>query len=163
MPKYTKLENHLSLSELEVRYRKAQDPVARSQWQIIWLLAQSKKVVEVVEVTGYSPGWVRTLARRYNAVGASALGDQRHHAKGQPPLLSASHQAELKTALQDPHPDKGLWNGPKVAEWIKLKTGRTVRRQRGWEYLDKLGFTQQVPRPHHTRADKEAQSEFKKT
>lgn len=163
MPKYTKVENHLSLLELEAHYRKAHDPVARSQWQIIWLLAQDRKVSEVVSVTGYSAGWIRCLARRYNQNGASALGDHRHQAKGQAPLLSASQQAELKAVLLQPPDDGGLWNGPKVAGWIKAKTGRAVRRQRGWEYLDKLGFSQQVPRPHHIQADKQAQAEFKKT
>jgi transposase len=162
MTKQTTIQPHLELKEMETNYRKATDPLERSQWQIIWLLAQNRKVAEVVEITGYSPGWIRELARRFNRNGASALGDKRHNAVGAAPLLSPPLQAELAQAVQNPHSDGGLWSGPKVAEWIELKTGRKLRRQRGWEYLTKLGFSLQQPRPHHAKADETAQAEFKK-
>jgi transposase len=162
MPKQTKIQPHLTIEELETNYRKATDPVERSQWQIIWLLAQNRKVTQVVEVTSYSPGWIRELARRYNRDGATALGDKRHHAPGATPLLSAELQSELFEAVQHPHSDGGMWTGPKVTAWIEAKTGRKLRRQRGWEYLTKLDFTLQQPRPHHAKADEVAQAEFKK-
>lgn len=162
MGKQTTIQPHLELHELEAKYRKAGDLVERNQWQIIWLLAQNRKVAEVSEVTGYSPGWIRELARRYNRDGVQALGDKRHHAAGKAPLLDAALQAELAEAVQQPDPDGGLWNGPKVTRWIEAKTGRKLRRQRGWQYLIKLGFTLQEPRPHHAKADETAQEEFKK-
>jgi len=163
MTKQTTIQPHLELQELETNYRKAGDLVERNQWQIIWLLAQGRKVTEVVEITGYTPGWIRELARRFNRKGPTALGDKRHNAPGTAPLLDAVLQAELSEAVQQPHPDGGLWSGPKVTKFIEQKTGRKVRRQRGWEYLNKLGFTQQQPRPHHAKADEVAQAEFKKT
>jgi transposase len=162
MPKQTTIEPHLDLTELETRYRRASDPVDRSQWHIIWLLAQNRKVTQVGEVTGYSPTWIRELARRFNRMGPQALGDKRHHLPGAAPLLSPQLQAELVEAVQQPPPDGGLWSGPKVTEWIEAKTGRKVRRQRGWEYLTKLGFSLQQPRPQHAKADPVAQAEFKK-
>ena len=162
MPKQTTIEPHLELKELETRYRSASDPVDRSQWQIIWLLAQKRKVVEVAEVTGYSQGWIRELARRFNRSGQQALGDKRRDLPGVPPLLSPQLQAQLAEAVQQPHPDGGLWSGPKVTAWIEAKTGRQVRRQRGWEYLTKIGFSLQQPRPQHAKADPVAQAEFKK-
>lgn len=45
---------HLELAELEQRYRQATDRVARSQWQLIWLLAQGQSTQSVVQTTGYS-------------------------------------------------------------------------------------------------------------
>jgi hypothetical protein len=54
------------------------------------------------------------------------------------PILSAEAQAELCRALEDIAPDGKEWTGPKVAEWIAAKTGKTVHRQRGWEYLRRL-------------------------
>jgi transposase len=162
MTKPTTIQPHLELHELETRYRKAGDLVERNQWQIIWLLAQNRKVAEVAEITGYKQGWIRELARRFNRFGPTALGDKRHQASGGPPLLDGVLQAELAEAVQQPHPDGGLWSGPKVTKWIEQKTGRKVRRQRGWEYLTKLGFTLQAPRPHHAKADAAAQAEFKK-
>lgn len=162
MTRQTTIKPYLDLKELETNYRKAADSVERTQWQIIWLLAQNLRVDEVVTITGYSPGWIRELARRYNRRGAQALGDKRHNAVGAPPLLCAELQAELAEAIQQPHSDGGLWTGPKVTQWIEAKTGRKVRRQRGWVYLTRLDLTLQQPEPHHAKADEAAQVEFKK-
>jgi hypothetical protein len=46
----------------------------RSHHQIVRLLSEGRTTREVCEVTGYSPGWVRTIARRYNERGAERLG-----------------------------------------------------------------------------------------
>src|SRR5215213_7822216 len=69
MPKRLKLSLHASTQELEHRYKKARDPVERSHLQIVWLLSEGRTTEEVCRVTGYSPGWVRRLARRYNERG----------------------------------------------------------------------------------------------
>ncbi|MDF5717642.1 MAG: hypothetical protein PUP93_28190 [Rhizonema sp. NSF051] len=37
MPKRISIKPHLSLTELEQRYRQPKDPVERSHYQIIWL------------------------------------------------------------------------------------------------------------------------------
>jgi hypothetical protein len=102
-----------------------------------------------MEVTGYSRGWIQQLARRYNALGAEALGDRRHHNPGakERALLTADQQQELKEALLKPPPDGGMWNSPKVGEWIERRTGKvlTQKKQRGWEYMRKLGNSPKVP------------------
>ena len=69
MPKRIELSPHATTEELEHRYRKAKDPVERSHHQIVWLLSEGKRTEEVSEVTGYSPGWVCKIARRYNEGG----------------------------------------------------------------------------------------------
>lgn len=162
MPKLTKIGGALSPDELEQVYRKADDGVARSQWQIIWLISTGKSVREVTEVTGYSPGWIRQIARRYNADGEAAIGDQRHKNKGGQPLLNQELRAQLYQAVHESQPaDGGLWSGPKVVEWVEEKTGRKVTRQAAWRYLVKGNLVQLVPRPAHTKADKEAQAKFK--
>jgi len=79
MPKRLELSPHASTEELEHRYRKAKDPVERSHHQILWLLSEGKTTGEVSEVTGYSPGWVRKIAHRYNERGVEGRGDRRHH------------------------------------------------------------------------------------
>nr|MDP9473988.1 IS630 family transposase [Chloroflexota bacterium] len=49
----------LPVADLEHRYRRARDPVARSHWQIIWLLARGEPTAAVAGATGYSVNWVR--------------------------------------------------------------------------------------------------------
>ena len=164
MPKKIKLVPHLSTEELEGRYRAAKDPVERSHYQIVWLIGLGKTTSEVMEVTGYGRNWIQRLARRYNAEGPEALGDQRHRNPGavDRALLTEEQQRELSGLLEEPPSDGGMWNSRKVAEWIEEKTGRAVRAQRGWEYLKKLDRTLKVPRPAHAKADPEEQEAFKK-
>jgi transposase len=164
MPKRLRLKEHLSTEELESRYRKAQDPVLRSHYQIVWLLSLGKLTREVREVTGYSPEWIREISVRYNELGAEGLGDRRHQNPGASPLLSCSEQRALSEVLKEPPPDGGMWNSRKVAEWIEQRTGRRgLRAQRGWEYLRRLGHTPQVPRPSNAEADSSEQEAFKKS
>src|SRR5215217_6314127 len=42
-----------------------------------------------------------------------------------------------------------MWNSRKVGEWIERQIGRNLnnKKQRGWEYLKRMGRSLQVPRP----------------
>jgi len=157
-----RLPPHLTLDELEQRYRRSGDPVARSHWQIVWLLAGGVATADVSRVTGYSVNWVREIARRYREDGPDGLGDRRHGNPGAAPLLDAVRQEQLREALGGPAPDGGLWTGRQVARWIAAALGRPVDPARGWEWIRRLGFTPQRPRPRETRADPAAQDAFKK-
>jgi transposase len=153
---------HLAPAELEQRYRRAGDPVARSQWQIVWLLAGGASTAEVAHGTGYSPNWIREVARRYREDGPAGIGDRRHANPGAAPLLAEAQQEQLRAALGGPPPDGGVWTCRSVAAWMGERLGRPVSEQRGWEWMRRLGFTPQRPRPRETRADAEAQEAFKK-
>jgi transposase len=153
---------HLTQDELERRYRRADDPAARSRWQIVWLRAGGASTAAVARGTGYSTNWIREVARRYREEGPAALGDRRHGNPGAPPLLDAAQQARLREALAGPSPDGGLWTCRSVAAWIGEAIGRPVDPARGWAWMRRLGFTPQRPRPREARADAEAQAAFKK-
>jgi transposase len=167
MPKTIKLKPHLDSNELENRYRKSRDPVLRSHYQILWLISEGKSTTQVMEVTGYCRGWIQQIARRYNSGGPDALGDRRHRNPGarDRALLSAEQRKELGEALKKPPQDGGMWNSTKVGEWIEVRTGRALsaKKQRGWDYLKRLGNSPKVPRPHHASADALEQEAFKKS
>jgi transposase len=169
MPKRLELSPHTSTEELEHRYRKAKDPVERSHLQIVWLLGEGKTTREVCESTGYSPGWVRQIARRYNEWGVEGLGDRRHANPGAKDraLLDEAGEAELREALVEGPPASlggGMWSGPKVARWIAQRNGlEKVHVQRGFEYLRKVGMSPQVPRPSNAKGASASEREaFKK-
>lgn len=154
---------------MERRYRKSKDPVERSHRQIVWLLSDGKSTGEVREVTGYSPGWVRQIASRYNERGVEGLGDRRHSNPGarERALLDEVGEAELLEALKGSPPASlggGMWSGPKVARWIKERHGlERVHVQRGFEYLRKVRYSPQVPRPENvSAADASEKEAFKK-
>src|ERR1051325_7645119 len=121
MPTRLTIADHLSLEELEARFRTSREVTERNHWQVIRLLAQGQPSHQVADLVGYSVPWVRQLATRYNAQGPAALGDQRHANPGAQPLLDAAQREQLQQALQEPVPADlggGLWNGPKVAAWM---------------------------------------------
>ena len=82
MPDRLTLASHLPVADLEHVYRTARDPVARSQWQLLWLLARGERSERVANVTGYSGKWVSQVAARSTRDGSGAVGDQRHRLHG---------------------------------------------------------------------------------
>lgn len=119
-------------------------------------------------MVGYSQKWVREITRRYESDGVEGLGDRRHANPGakERALLDEEGQARLRQALvEEAPPGGGMWSGPKVARWIEQKTDiQKVHNQRGWEYLRKVGYSPQVPRPSNAKgADSQEREAFKKS
>lgn len=162
MPRGLTVAPHLPLDELAARYRHARNPVERSHWQMVWLVAGGQHCPAVARLTGYSEDWVRAIVHRYNAAGPAGLADRRQHSAGHPPLLSPELRTALGEALDGPAPDGGIWTCGKVAAWMAERLGRSVGEPRGWEAMRSLGFTPQRPRPRATKANPVAQAAFKK-
>jgi transposase len=150
---------HLSTAELGQRYRAARQPSERSHLQIVWLLSQGRSAREVALVTGYGRRWIAEIVRRYNTGGLAGLGDRRNQNAGAMSLLDDEDKAALRAALAEPPADGGRWTGPKVAAWMAARLGRKIWPQRGWDYLQKLGYSSQVPRPRHAKAASAAEQE----
>jgi transposase len=161
MPKRIRLQPYLSDPELHERYRHACDPVERSRWQFLWLLARGLTATAIARVTGYSAYWIGQIARRYNAARPDALRDGRRRSRRQCFPLDNAQQAALRQALIEPHPDGDHWCGRTVAMWMGAHLGRTVSRQSAWRALRQVGARFLKPRPHHIQADPRAQASFK--
>ncbi len=160
------IEPHLDYSELTRCYRSCHDGKERIRWLIIRLLSRPNnpmKVEQVAEITGMSADGIRKIARRYNLTGPDGLKDgHSRHPGGKSKVLIEEQLKQLYERLQTPPDDGGLWSGPKVGELIQQYFGIKVHRTTGWDYLKRLGFTLQVPRPIHTKsATAEAQVIFK--
>jgi transposase len=159
------LEKHLSSEELKTRYQTSTDPIESRRWHLLWLVSQHWYLLDAASSVGVSYSYARKVVYAYNRNGILSVGNgQKGRRVPSRALLNAEQKAELDQALQSPPADGGLWSGPKVAQWIAQKTGRAhVHPQRGWDYLKKLSYSGQRPRPRHAQADQEAQSAFKKT
>src|SRR3954471_17628022 len=160
-----RVAEHLSIAELEERFRTAKDPILARHVQVIWLLAQGHTSAEVSTVTSFVPRWIEQLRARYNAEGLAALGDLRRHNGRAPSLLKPDLLERLRVRLADPPPDGGLWTSGKVACWMAGELGlASVCVQRGWEALRAIEWSIQKPRPRHPKAaTPEEESTFKKT
>jgi transposase len=152
---------HLGPDELRRRTRAA--PAAdRLRWLAVRLVAEGRPATEVGAVVGFTPDWVRALVRRYNAGGPDALADGRRGNPGGSPLLDPAGREALRAALAGPAPGGGIWTCRSVAAWIGERVGRPVGEPRGWEWMRRLGFAPQRPRPREERADPAAQAAFKR-
>ena len=154
---------HLSVAELERRYRAARDVTEARHLQAIWLLAQGRTVLDVAGVLAFTPRWVEELAARYNAHGPAVLGDQRRRNGRAASVLTERVLAALAERLKTPPDDGGRWTGPKVALWMARQLGvERVHPQRGWEALKRVRWSIQAPRPRHPgSATPEQRAEFR--
>jgi transposase len=165
MARTISLANHFTSDELKAHYQRSTDPVESRRWHLLWLVSQQHYLIDAAACVGVSYSYARKVVRTYNRDGRSAIANRRYgRVVRSRALLDHQAQQELEQALQSPPADGGQWSGPKVAQWIAQKTGRAhVHPQRGWDYLKRLGYSLQRPRPRHAKADSAAQEAFKKT
>lgn len=66
------------------------------------------------------------IVKLYNQQGEKGIIKKQPSRKKRPnhALLNPEQLEELHLSLKGESPDKGIWTGPKVAEWIARKTGR---------------------------------------
>src|SRR5258708_11949924 len=106
MARYIHLEPHLSADELARRYRDTKDPVERSRWHFLWLLARGLTAKAIAGITGYSAYWIGRIARRYNERGPDGVKDQRHRVRSGRRLLTTAQQDALLGVLGEPAPQQ---------------------------------------------------------
>ncbi len=162
MSRHIHVATHLSVAELEQRYRAAHEPHERSWWQILWLLA-GQTATAIARQHRLQPGWIGQIAKRYNAEGpAGMVNRQRTTSWRAPRMLSAEQQEELRQALAGLRPtgrNTGVPCGGGLDGGDARSSGAT---QRGWDYLQRLKQSQQAPRPRHALADAEQQEDLQK-
>ena len=87
MPRCIHLDPHLTDDELQSAIGAPSDPVERSHWHFLWLLAGGMTATAVAAVTGYSAYWIGQIAQRYNIDGPDGVRDRRHReCAGRPAL-----------------------------------------------------------------------------
>ena len=131
------------------------------RWHALFLRAQGRTQADIAEITQRSPRWVSATIRRYNDGGSDSIADQRAN-NGKAPDLTDAQQDELHQLLQSPPPDGGIWTGFKVLVWIEEQVGEERNLATAYNYIHRLNLSQQVPRTHHRKADKDAQEAVKK-
>src|SRR4051812_16307337 len=107
--------DHLSIENLERRYRACEDACSARHYQTIWLLAQGHTVPEVSALTSFAPRWIEGRRARYNALGPRALGGRRPNNGTLPSGLKPEFLEKLKFRRKEPPPDGGIWSSRKVA------------------------------------------------
>src|SRR5260221_6731000 len=125
MARHIHLQPHLSVDELERRYRAAKEPNERTWWQLLWLLAQGRTATELSAVTGYRAYWIGQIAKRYNEQGPAGMQNRRHTTSYRPPpVLSLALQEELRAALAEAAARNEPWTGGGAAALVAPRPRR---------------------------------------
>lgn len=162
MPPRLTVSPHQTYEEVVARFRKCQDPDEKLKWQAVMLKMDGWRTADIAEVCKHREDWVRCTIRAYNKHGPSGLIDHRSR-NGKKRLLSGEEQERLRQALQQLPPDGGVWDSPRVAQWIRENTDVTsIAVRSALKYMRRLGLSRQTPRPKHPDADEAAQEGFKK-
>src|SRR5258708_40320084 len=105
MGRHLHLATHLSVEDLEKRYRAAHEPHERSWWQILWLVAKGQTATAIAESTGYTRAWIGQIAKRYNAEGpAGMVNRQRTTSWRAPRAATAPPPGGARGAAGGPRP-----------------------------------------------------------
>ena len=151
-----------TIQALKTHYQQCRDAVECRRTQVVWLLAEGKDVEEVKAITAYSDWSVRDIISKYNKKGLLGLKNQHSSKRGAPTVLNKEEQLSLEKALEKPPTDGGRWNGREIAAWIKENMDKEVSLASCYNYLHKLKFSLQRPRPQHKLTNLVEQEEFKK-
>jgi len=165
MPKKVHLEAHLSAQQLKQGYRDASDRVESRRWHLLWMVATGWRLKLAASAIGINYDYAKEILHNYNKQGVAAISNRRKTLRrnSSSALLNAEALSKLRRALKSRPADGGIWTGPKVARWIAQETGREkVWAQRGWDYLKRLKYSPQRPRPKHYKGDEQEQEAFKK-
>jgi len=165
MPKKVHLEAHLSAQQLKQGYRDASDRVESRRWHLLWMVATGWTLKLAASAIGINYDYAKEILHNYNKQGVAAISNRRKTLRrnSSSALLNAEALSKLRRALKSRPADGGIWTGPKVARWIAQETGREkVWAQRGWDYLKRLKYSPQRPRPKHYKGDEQEQEAFKK-
>jgi transposase len=161
----TQVKEHLTTAQLRSRYRSCRSSTEARRWQALWLLSQGRKAADVAQTLGMCSAWVRRVRQRYNAGGPESVPEGHQvHPGGRPPRLTEKQRQQLQHRLARAPQAGGLWTGAKVAQWIEGQTKRKAHPQLGCAYLQRLGWSLQVPRRRPAQAAPSAQqAAFKKS
>src|SRR5258707_14328366 len=94
MARHMHLATHLSVDDLEQRYRAAHEPHERTWWQILWLLARGQLAKDIAQSTGYTASWIGQIAKRYNAEGPAGMVNRQRTTSWRVPRLVSAPRAE---------------------------------------------------------------------
>ncbi len=130
------LHPYLTSKELKTRYLCSSDRVESRRWHLLWLVSKNWTIQQASQAVGLNYDYAQDIVKGYNQQGEQAITNRRHQRKASPShaLLNSEQLEQLRSSLKKAPEDKGIWTGPKVADWIAKKTGREkVWPQRGWD------------------------------
>lgn len=153
-----------SLTQLEHLYAQEKQVKARARLQCAVLRKKGESQPHIADVTGLPVTTVSDILRRFEERGVKARYAIKQ--QGRPHKLHQCDRAKLKRVLSGSPQKQGLpfvvWTTKLVQHFVHKKFGVSYVTMQIHRILKSLGFSLQKPRPHHIKANKRLQAQFKK-
>jgi len=154
----------ISLTQLEHLYAQEKQAKAKTRLQCAVLRKKGERQPFIAEVTGLPVTTVSGILRRFEERGI--IASQAIKQQGQPRKLSSRQRVQLKEMLSGSPKKQGLpfvvWTTKLVQYFLHRKFGVSYVMRQVQRIMKSLGFSMQKPRPHHLKANKRLQAQFKK-
>ena len=155
----------LTAAKLREAAAKSRDAQAARRMLALSLVLEDVDRKTAAETCGMDRQTLRDWVHRYNAEGLAGLTN--HRGGSRPRRLDPGQVAELVSWLEagpDPAVDGVVrWRRHDLKQRIAARFGVELHERTVGKYLAALGYRRLSVRPHHPKADPEAQAAFKKT
>ncbi|MGH9431999.1 MAG: IS630 family transposase [Terriglobia bacterium] len=126
------------------------DAAFRDRCRAVLLLGQGSQLQEVANQFGVDRATIERWAARYRHRRVEGLRGPKHDARGRPPKLQVKHLRLLKQTVLTPPAKLGYafttWTLPRLAEFLKQKTGVVVRPHYLGLLLHRMGIARRRPK-----------------
>jgi transposase len=122
----------------------------RDRCRAVRLLGRGSRLQEVANQFGVDRATIERWASRYRHRGVEGLRGPKHDARGRPPKLQVKHLKLLRQTVLTPPAKLGYafttWTLPRLAEFLKQKTGVVVRPHYLGLLLHRMGIARRRPK-----------------
>lgn len=143
---------------LKTLYRKERRADVRPRLHALWLLRTGRPVRAVAAVVGVHERTVQRWLQWYREGGVAALRAHRQAGTGQPSLLTADQQAQVREQAAT----GAFRTAAEAQRWVAEQFGVAYRPGGMYALLGRLRIHPKVPRPVNPKADQVAQAAWKK-
>jgi transposase len=143
---------------LKAAYQKERDPQVRTRLHGLWLLRCEWSLDRVAEVVGYHYRSVQRWVAWYREGGLPEVQRHRMGGQGPQPLLSPEQEIQIADEIASGR----FRTGWEIRDWIAEQYGAKYTLGGIYSLMKRLRCSPKVPRPVHTKTDRERQAAWKK-
>ena len=157
-----RIESWLSLEELSVWVREAPNREAYQKRLVIWIIAVKKlHAHEIADMLQVSKQSVWLWVSQYNKKGPEGL-ERTGRGGRRWAFLRISEEVDILHAFEKRATRGEVLTAKQIKPEVEKALGKEVSLGYVYRLLKRHNWRKVAPRPHHVKADRKAQEEFKK-
>jgi transposase len=156
---------YLADNELKCLMNSQKDVSSFRDYQIIYSVQTNfgKKAEEISDILGITKNKVYKTVQKYNKLGLSWKDNKSRGGRREECChMTLEEEKNLMKSLENEALSGKILTFKNVKKSVETYLGKIVSDDYIWDLFSRHGWKKKAPRPHHPKADKEAQKEFKK-